>query len=192
MNIIDHKDKLELQLWYYNQSEKIKQFTAAFLDEVTLLEKDTYDISLTADLTTTTGSHLDRIGLLVEEFREGRDDEDFRNAINLRIAINSSNGTIEDIINIINILLGEDTELLLTRTGKAVVSLYIQHPNIPPDLVEFLGGIMPTGVKIGRLMYSELGTPWIPTEKGSSNFVSAILPERGDLSSTVRIPPEIL
>lgn len=188
----DHIEKVGLQLWYYEQSEKLKQFTEAFLEQVNSIENDVEGILSSFELSSATGIFLDRIGLLIGELRQGRSDDDFRDAIYLRITINNSNGTIEDIYQILGLLLGKDTQIILRRTGKAVVSMFIQSPNITTELYQLLQQILPVGVKVDRIMYSDTGTPWLPTEKGASDFTSAILPEIGDFSAGVRIPPEIL
>jgi hypothetical protein len=188
----DHIEKVGLQLWYYEQSEKLKQFTEAFLEQVNSIENDVEGILSSFELSSATGIFLDRIGLLVGELRQGKSDDSFRDAIYLRIAVNNSNGTVEDIYQILGLLLGSGTKIILSRTGKAVVSMYVQSPNITDELYELLQQILPVGVKVDRILYSDSGTPWTPTEKGAADFTSAILPEKGDLSVGVRIPCEIL
>ncbi len=187
---IDQATKLELFLDQFHDSYIMNQFTKAFLDESTELENLCQDLYDDRNLDSAVGVQLEQIGRLIGEVRNGRDDETYRQAIKLRIAINTSEGTVQDIINVLNLLYGDDVDVIIVRTGKALLSIYIGIDEPTEDLVPILQQTIPTGVKIDNIIYPSTRLPWIPTERGGVIQGTGILPEQGDNSPSVRIPPE--
>lgn len=187
---IDHTAKLDNLLHQFNDSYLLNSLTESFILESNDLEDLSENLLLQRSVDTAIGVQLDQVGLLVGEVRNGRSDEDFRQAIKLRIAINTSRGTVEDIIQVINLLYGEDTEIIITRTGKALLSIYIGIEQPTEDLIPLLQQTISAGVKISDIIYPSGRLPWIPTERGGSIQDTGVLPEVGDNSGTVRIPPE--
>lgn len=187
---IDQSTKLELFLDQFRESYVMNQFTKAFLDESTELENLCQDLYDDRNLDSATGVQLSQIGLLVGENRNGRNDNEYRQAIKLRIAINTSKGTVQDIISVLNLLYGEDVDVIIVRTGKALLTVYVGIEEPSEDLVPLLQQTIPAGVKIGEIIYPSTRLPWIPTERGGVIQDTGILPEQGDNSPTVRIPPE--
>ncbi len=103
------------------------------------------------------GAQLDGIGSIVGEERFGRSDEDYRIAILARIRLNLSNGTPEDIIEIVRLVAG-DVSVQLTETPPAsfiVDILDALDPDVDPQIVaNFIADARPAGVG-GFLIYSE-------------------------------------
>lgn len=187
---IDHTEKTELMLYQFQDSPVLGSYTTSVLSELNELEDLSEKLLLQRSIDTAVGVQLDQVGLLVGEIRNGRSDADFRQAIKLRIAINTSRGTVEDIIQVINLLYGDDTEVIVTRTGKALLSIYIGIEQPTEDLIPLLQQTVSAGVKIGEIIYPSTRLPWIPTERGGLVTDTGILPEIGDDSPTIRIPPE--
>lgn len=173
---------------YYENGETTYNFVKAFLEEVS----DVYDLAESVlnsrDLNTATGKELDYIGLLVGELRQSRSDEDFRIGIKLRIAINTSKGTIEDIIRILELLLPDNKGISLKRVGSAQLSLKLGVLPLSINLEAFLYSIIPAGVELVGISYDSL--PLIFTERDGTVTDTGILPERGITSGGIRIAPE--
>ena len=188
--MIDHSEKLSLFVEEFSTATVMKNFTNSFLEESNELENIFQELLDNRSLENSEGKQLDQIGLLVGELRNRRNDEEYRNAIKLRIAVNTSSGTIEDIINVIQLLFGEDTETTVLRTGKALITIFIGVEKPTEDIIPFLQQVVAAGVKIDSIIYPSDRLPWIATERGGIIQDTGVLPERGDLSQTVRILSE--
>lgn len=89
----------------------------ALLNQVQALEDALQDITSERWLTTAVGAQLDALGQIVGEYRDGREDEDYRFALTLRIRINRSQGRVLDIFEVLNLL--------------APISTFIYRENYP-------------------------------------------------------------
>lgn len=173
---------------YYENGETTYNFVKAFLEEVSNIYDLAENVLNSRDIDTATGKELDYIGFLVGELRQSRSDEDFRVGIKLRIAINTSKGTVEDIIRILNLLLPDNNGISLRRAGSAKLTLSLGVLPLSLDLENFLYSIIPAGVELVGISYDSL--PLIFTERGGTVTDTGILPERGITSGDVRIAPE--
>lgn len=191
MGIINHKNKTDLLIQVLkDSSNRLLSFTDSFLEESNNIENICHDLLNDRNIDSAIGVQLDHIGYLVGEYRESRTDEDFRKAIKLRISINTSQGTINDIYSVINLLYGESVETTVIRTGKCLLSIFIGIEEPSENLIPLLEQTIPVGVKIDTIVYSNSRLPWIPVESGGVIQDTGILPERGEDSPNVRIPPE--
>ncbi len=191
MSAIDQATKLDLFLDLpFTNSLLMREFTKAFLDESTDIEDVCQDLMDDRNLDSALGVQLDQLGLLVGETRKGRNDDDYRLAIKLRIAINTSNGTVEDVIKVIRLIFTQETEVNVQRVGKALITIYIGVDAPTEDLIPLLQQTIAAGVKIESIVYPSTRLPWIATERDGIITETGILPEIGDDSSNVRIPPE--
>tara|TARA_R100001594_G_scaffold53735_1_gene87293 strand:- start:25537 stop:26208 length:672 start_codon:yes stop_codon:yes gene_type:complete len=103
---------------------------------------------------TAIGVQLDMIGALVGEERFGRPDEEYRTAIFVRIAINSSNGTIPDIKQIISTLTGLTNEQIrVVEHYPAGMYIYLDTETIYSDLPDTVSKLLPVAVNLGYIGY---------------------------------------
>lgn len=187
----DQKEKISLILTQFQeQSPKLVEFILSFLKECNELEDIYQELLDQKDLDLAEGVFLDIIGAYVGESRNNRDDESYRQGIKVRIAVNTSSGTVEDLIGVLNLLFGEDVDVIITRSAPASIQLYLGIPQPSEDLIALLQQTIAAGVEISSILYSDNRLPWIPTERDGVDGTTGILPERGDNSGTVRIPPE--
>lgn len=188
---INQEDKISLILYQFQQSSpKLVQFILSFLKECNPLEEVFQELLDQKDLEVAEGVFLDFIGTYVNEPRNNRSDDDYRQAIKVRIAVNTSSGTIEDLIGVINLLYGDDVDVIITRSAPASIQLFLGIPQPDEDLIALLQQTISAGVEISSILYSDNRLPWIPTERGVVDGTTGILPETGDNSGTVRVPPE--
>jgi len=89
-----------------NRIEQLKNkpdFAALLISYVTQiqdLEDALFEVLLDTTLDTSVGQQLDNIGEIVGELRLSRDDETYRTGLRVRILINKSSGTIEELLEI--------------------------------------------------------------------------------------------
>lgn len=78
----------------------IEGLLKAIVDQVQTLENVAWQVIEGRQLDNAIGIQIDKIGGIVGEDREGRDDADYKEAVRLRILINRSNGKVDDILKI--------------------------------------------------------------------------------------------
>lgn len=74
----------------------------AVLEQVQELEDAIQDVYTAFDPNTAVGHALDLLGRLVGEPRAGREDDEFRAAIRVRVLVNYSDGKVEQLYDIVN------------------------------------------------------------------------------------------
>lgn len=100
------QDGLARLIDQYRGRPKIEGILTAYLRRVQEIENAlwaAYDARLLT-ATTPVGVHLDTLGALVGEARQGRGDDDYRAAIRIRIRANRSTGTANDVIEVASLL----------------------------------------------------------------------------------------
>lgn len=85
---------------FFRDGPRNQALLTAILNQVQEAEDAAWQISQAFFLDTAEGDQLDIIGRTVGEPRLDRSDSTFRQAIHTRIAINKSDGSIEDLLNI--------------------------------------------------------------------------------------------
>lgn len=101
----DHvSEALDWLIEKFKGLESWENWLTPFLNQIQDLEDVFYAIEQARHPDNATGAQLDGCGAIVGEPRYGRGDDDYRVGIKVRIAINRSRGTPEDVINILSIL----------------------------------------------------------------------------------------
>lgn len=91
-------------LHQFKDKPKINSFLTAVLNQVQESEDGKFDLLNNASIFTATGQRLDVCGDIVGEERLGKTDEEYREAILQKIAINTSNGTPDKLLQILQLL----------------------------------------------------------------------------------------
>lgn len=101
-------DAIELIGSYLNQIPELVTILSSYSGEAQALEDDLWDVLTGAGLSIddSEGVQLDRIGKLIGQPRWDRSDADYRRLLTGRILVNSSTGTPEDLISIIQSIVG--------------------------------------------------------------------------------------
>lgn len=129
---------------------KIDGFVRAFAHQYQLEEDAIWQLFSQRSLATAVGSQLDMVGAVVNLDRRGRNDADYRLAIYGQIAINTSQGTPEDLIGIFN-LLTNSQKSLITFVYPAEVGIFSDHDISGLNLAliyNICQSIIPGGVKL--------------------------------------------
>lgn len=87
----------------FKDKPRLLALTTAYIEQIQDLEDAFYQLITDRTIETAVGTQLDGIGSIVGEDREGRDDSDYRLAIRVRILLNLTDGTIEQVIEILHL-----------------------------------------------------------------------------------------
>lgn len=112
----------------------IRAWLCAYLDRLQDIDTATASLYENAlDLDNAEGVHLDLLGRIVREAREGRTDTAYRNALRVRVLVNRSQGTVADLIGIADLFEGGDPEIQVreyqpARVTVAVLAVAVNSP----------------------------------------------------------------
>ena len=99
------KDSVEIGLGrlidQFEEKPNVVGTLQSFLENTQNIETEAFEVNTAFDLMTAVGVQLDTIGRLVNELREGRLDDEYRSALLNRVKVNSADGTIANIIDIV-------------------------------------------------------------------------------------------
>lgn len=122
--IVDHQAQAIARLTtIFKDKPKIAALLSAFVSPTQDIEAILYDLFGQRSIDTAVGYQLDILGEIVGVKRKGRSDSDYRLAIIGKIAINTSEGTSEDLIAIFNFLTGS-VKSWITFVYPAEVGIY--------------------------------------------------------------------
>jgi hypothetical protein len=119
----------------FEDKVKLKAFLATYLVQVQDLENAFCTLFQVLNLNEAVGAQLDIIGALVGEQRAGRSDDQYLIAIQARILLNISEGTIEDVIGLALAVSGAPVTVTLLEDFPAAFSITINE-DIDPLLVD--------------------------------------------------------
>lgn len=135
-----HSDQALGRLIEYWQKPKIRALLRTYTDELQELETAFWDILATRFVDYAYGVHLDKLGKLVGEARAGRGDATYRVRIKVRILINASFGTADDVIGVL-MLLAEET-FQYREFGTAFFQIVYDAPPTPQAVQQEIPGIV--------------------------------------------------
>jgi len=128
-------------------AENLKAMVGIFVDKVQELETQLALFDTKRNITNATGQHLDNIGEIAGEPRLGRDDTEYRQAIQSRLLINQSSGTPEEMLNALQFLT-QATTMSIQEVQPATVILYTDGTVIPSNLYADMLRLKPAGVEL--------------------------------------------
>lgn len=129
---------------YLNASQQTQEAYEEMLDE--------------RNLAVAEGVQLDQLGAIVGEGRNLRDDEAYRLAIKIKIAINTNKGTLPDVKAIIKLFTGA-LEVRILEHYPASVYVYVRGGTNLKSLRELIEGVLPASVSLGYIGYSSENEP---------------------------------
>lgn len=182
--ISDHEgEALDRLPHQFKEKPNIEAFIRAFIGEIQSIEDAVEQILKFRWVDTAVGYQLDGLGKIVGESRNGRNDDAYRLAIKLRIAINTCEGTPEEVIAIF-LLVTLCTQCHYFPIFPAAVDLYGDKDfsfnliDAGPDAFAFDGG--PDGLGFGDVFDSSVGGKFAAAELVDLdyifNLIQSILP----------------
>ena len=144
--LTDHIERLKaLLVQQFKGKTNIEKLLELFGTKVQELEDVGFELINERALAAAIGTQLDNLGEIVGEERQGRSDDEYRKAISVKILINTSSGTPEQVIDIV-----------LGITGGTVVKLTEIYP--ASLQIESNGADLPTLQEIERIQSSLAAT----------------------------------
>lgn len=145
--------------WQFNDSTNLRTFLQILLEEIQELEEAIYELTRQKSLSDATGFQLDIIGEQIGKRREGvTDDEEYRRLLRVQIALNSSEGQAQTVIDLWKYLLNTDT-VQLKEEFPAGVRLYASGAIPDLNTLQLVSKTLPVTVKVGFVADST-GTPF--------------------------------
>lgn len=140
---------------------RLQGIVSTIVNNVSELETVLQDICTSYDLDTAADAALDVLGSIVGEPRAGRSDTDYRPAIRARILANKSEGSIEDMIAVMDALGdGMNTiQIVEWYPGDYFVIFPDEYIGDPSQLKRFSDLTDPAAVR-GLVWYFETPTPF--------------------------------
>lgn len=123
------EDALARLLERHKGRPNIEAFVTSFAEKIQALENAAWDYQTMRSVTTATGYQLDLIGDVVGQLRLGTDDDFYRVLIIVKIAINNSQGSPEQLISIFNLLTGSTRTMYLNlKRGRVRIQGNGENP----------------------------------------------------------------
>ncbi|MCP3944606.1 MAG: DUF2612 domain-containing protein [Desulfobacteraceae bacterium] len=153
--ITNHKEQaLKRLITQYKNKPNFESIISTFSTQIQELETIYFQLLESRSLDTSFGFQLDQIGTLLNEKRDGFSDSDYRLKLIAKIAVNVSQGTPEDIINIFKILM-QANKVELFEYFPATIQLVAHDPqpiSSVQRIKDALNRTKPTGVAIDSLI----------------------------------------
>lgn len=168
---------LDLFIEQFEEKTTLQGYEAAILNMYQDIEAVLQDMKRDMyNLAEGTGDRLDIIGDIVGEPRNGRTDDEYRIALELRIRINNSNGEPE-VVRAACIAFTQATSVKLVETFPAGIDLLINTIFVlPPNLITSLEKIASSGVRLrlyltdGEPDFAFAGEGGFPPEPNTLGF----------------------
>jgi len=160
MSIYDTIKKLNIEQFKDAPNfNKVLLSISPFFDEL----NDVFaDLRILLDISTQTNAQLDLLGDIVVEKRGGRNDNDYREALRLKIFKNTSRGFVDDLVEILT-LITEATKVVYSDNPPASYTIFTNGSVTPPNIHSIMDKLSAAGVSV--LVYASPGdTPFIATE----------------------------
>lgn len=106
---ISHLERALSRLPYRQDKENMRKLLSIYVSELDNIEDILMSLANLTDVETVTGIWLDYLGKIIGVSRNGRNDEEYREALLLQISINNADGTPDIILDILNRYTGANT-----------------------------------------------------------------------------------
>lgn len=179
--ILDYAERAKARiLSQYREKPKLVALVMTLAAAVQEIESALFDVIDQTAVGTAVGSWLDQLGNIVGEERGGVGDVLYRRYINARIAANGSEGTLENIIDVIEAWYGSPfPDLRLTELGRMNVEIDLADPDVTAEsvdrLIKLLRDTRAAGVGIELFWQQDAGTKIFTFSSSSSVETSALL-----------------
>lgn len=129
----------------FKDKDAVNDLIAIFVEELFELQTVFSDLLTRLDLDIVVDYWLDNIGLILDEARQGDDDETYRQRLKLKVYFNASTGTSEYVIAALKFLTG-GSNILLSDTGLANLNAITNGVNLDEATVAEVRSFLPATV----------------------------------------------
>lgn len=137
----------------FKNKPNITSITTALMIEANFVEAALQQLQFGRTIYNATGIQLDVLGHIVGQPRAGLVDSDYRRYLLARIRTNRSQGTVEDLIAVSILILGDPNALIAcTHWGKSSIIVEIRNTSVTDSvaaiLLSFLQDAIAAGVRV--------------------------------------------
>lgn len=147
----DHEGRVSRFIEQWRNKPDLEALARIYLRQLQDVENAAFEVILERDVDAAVGVQLETIGKIVRQPRTTSDDNRFRSAIRARIAINISDGTPEDLIRVLRLLLVNGETFKIREEPPAQTRITIIDPltSNDHDLIQaLLDAADPAGVRL--------------------------------------------
>lgn len=179
------QEAINLLLPQFSESDNIKAILAGWLVNAKDWQKAANDIISAINIDVAEGVTLDFKGKLLNVPRLDRTDEEYRVAIKRQIIINRANGTMNNFIDLMSLILPPESRFDVIPTYPAAFRVIIHTPQdvVDESLIQAIAPIGVEGVFLNNPYQDKV--VWYPSNVGTvSPPDEAILPNVADIGTT--------
>jgi len=132
----------------YKNAKNLKVIVTSYVTQIQILEDVFQDITIARSVNDAENAQLDGLGTIVGEPRQGRNDLDYRQAVRVRIDLNLSSGTIEQMISVIQSTLNV-SEVIITEYFPAAFLANVIDPIDPNNVSDYALELIKSGKAAG-------------------------------------------
>jgi hypothetical protein len=138
--------KSTLDTTSYVLKPEYEKFLRVFLEELQEVYDAFYDILGAFSIDDAIGAQLDLLGIILNERRQGLDDDDYRQILKLKTYLISSDGTISDVIDAVADLTG-GTLVRFTEPFPAAVNITTNGLLASQSILDKVGQLVGAGIE---------------------------------------------
>jgi len=190
--IDDHVARAKVRLAYRFQKPRILGFVEALVKPIQNFENVAWQVFAERNVDNAVGVQLDQIGEKVGQPRLGYLDDAYRRLIRARISANKSNGTVNDLIRISNLVIDDPAaSIVVTQFFPASVRVFVDGLALDEDTADILIGFLRKAVAAGVRVTLEYLTA-APSASfgfaglGGPGFASVLAPSPGGKFASVK------
>ena len=187
INKRDYPSYVDLLPAQFENAEKLKAFLSIFLNESQEFYNELYKLfEVGLDLENATGYQLDILGKLVNEYRNKRDDDEYREAIKFSQFIANSSGTIPELIKFLNQITNSNTTRLFEHY-PATICMEIDGDTPTKDNLIAVDQSAMAGVDVHSIIHSPDGIALRPVSVNNAydNYNGSVFTEVTDTEDPV-------
>ena len=142
----------------FAESPKLRALLAQLVGPLEVVEGEADNLRDKRWIDTAVGAQLDGLGTIVGEGREGRNDDDYREALRFRVFINVSKGTPPDVIHALDYITKAD-DVQYMESWPATVFLYSDGYSVNSKLAVIMQDLLPVSISRASVAVSYGDSP---------------------------------
>lgn len=157
------EEGIEQLLHQFRGKPNIEGILSACLDQVELIDQETFDLVNMFNVEDAVGIILDYIGAIVGVERGGRNDNEYRSAILSNLLVNNSEGTPDDLLEILADQTNGDRVRIWEHFPVSVI-MYTNGDKVSPEIADSVRKSGPITLETMWLLWDSTGDGFIGAE----------------------------
>jgi hypothetical protein len=156
-------DGINQLLHQFRGKPNIEGVLSACLDQIELIDQETFDLVNMFNVDDAVGIILDYVGAIVGVPRDGRNDDDYRAAIQSRLLVNNSEGTPDDLLEILADQTGGDRVRIWEHFPVSVI-MYTNGEKVSTEIADVVRQSGPITLETMWLLWDSTGNGFVGAE----------------------------